>query len=97
MVSSTALFISVMYLSMAIGHLFSRHRKLICTAAFIGLYILLINFYARISSITLIRRLMEIDCLTSGALLKCSVFVLVPALAFLAVVCWILENRLNLE
>ncbi len=97
MVSSTALFISVMYLSMAIGHLFSRHRKLICTAAFIGLYILLINFYARISSITLIRRLMEIDRLTSGALLKCSVFVLVPALAFLAVVCWILENRLNLE
>ena len=31
------LFISVMYLAMAIGHLFSRHRRLISVAAFIGL------------------------------------------------------------
>ena len=86
-----------MYLSMAIGHLFSRHRKLICTAAFIGLYILLVNFYSRIASISLVQRLMRIDTFGAGAMLKCSLFVLVPALAFLAAVCWILENKLNLE
>ena len=97
MASSIALFISVMYLSMAIGHLFSRHRKLICTAAFIGLYILLVNFYSRIASISLVQRLMRIDTFGAGAMLKCSLFVLVPALAFLAAVCWILENKLNLE
>lgn len=96
-ISSIALFISVMYLSIAIGHLVSRHRKLICTAAFIGLYIVLLNFYARISSIALVRWLMDLNTSGAGAMFKCSAFVLVPALALLAAVCWILENKLNLE
>ena len=96
-ISYIALFISVMYLSIAIGHLVSRHRKLICTAAFIGLYIVLLNFYARISSIALVRWLMDLNTTGAGAMFKCSAFVLVPALALLAAVCWILENKLNLE
>lgn len=92
------LLIAVMYLSMAVGHLFSRHRKFISVAAFIGLYILLVNVYSRVFSSRLVMPLT--DALTAnahGAMLAAAAAMLIPAGLFLAAVCWILEHKLNLE
>ena len=92
------LFISVMYLAMAIGHLFSRHRRLISVAAFIGLYILLANVYGRVFSYRVIQSLMNtVNVNAYSSMLTASAIMLIPAAIFLAAVCWILENKLNLE
>ena len=92
------LFISVMYLAMAIGHLFSRHRRLISVAAFIGLYILLANVYGRVFSVRFVQSLMNMATVNvHGSMLTASAIMLIPAAVFLAVVCWILEHKLNLE
>ena len=92
------LFISVMYLAMAIGHLFSRHRRLISVAAFIGLYILLANVYSRVFSYRFIQSLMDAATVNAySSMLTAAAIMLIPAAIFLAAVCWILENKLNLE
>ena len=92
------LFISVMYLAMAIGHLFSRHRRLISVAAFIGLYILIANVYGRVFSYRFIQSLMNtVNVNAYSSMLTASAIMLIPAAIFLAAVCWILENKLNLE
>ena len=92
------LFISVMYLAMAIGHLFSRHRRLISVAAFIGLYILIANVYGRVFSYRFIQSLMNtVNVNAYSSMLTASAIMLIPAALFLAAVCWILEHKLNLE
>ena len=92
------LFISVMYLAMAIGHLFSRHRRLISVAAFIGLYILIANVYGRVFSYRFIQSLMNtVNVNAYSSMLTAAAIMLIPAAIFLAAVCWILENKLNLE
>lgn len=92
------LFISVMYLAMAIGHLFSRHRRLISVAAFIGLYIFIANVYGRVFSYRFIQSLMNtVNVNAYSSMLTASAIMLIPAAIFLAAVCWILENKLNLE
>ena len=92
------LFISVMYLAMAIGHLFSRHRRLISVAAFIGLYILIANVYGRVFSYRFIQSLMNtVNVNAYSSMLTASAIMLIPAAIFLAAVCWILEHKLNLE
>ena len=92
------LFISVMYLAMAIGHLFSRHRRLISVAAFIGLYILLANVYSRVFSYRFIQSLMDAATVNAySSMLAAIAIMLVPAVIFLALVCWILDHRLDLE
>ena len=92
------LFISVMYLAMAIGHLFSRHRRLISVAAFIGLYILIANVYGRVFSYRFIQSLMNtVNVNAYSSMLTAAAIMLIPAALFLAAVCWILEHKLNLE
>ena len=92
------LFISVMYLAMAIGHLFSRHRRLISVAAFIGLYILIANVYGRVFSYRFIQSLMNtVNVNAYSSMLTAAAIMLIPAAIFLAAVCWILEYKLNLE
>lgn len=96
--SAMVQFIAAIYLSIAIGHLFSRHRRLASVAAFIGLYILLMNVYGRVFSATFIQRLMDMATANAyGSMLTASATMLVPAALFLAAVCWILEHKLNLE
>lgn len=96
--SFLVLLIAVMYLSMAVGHLFSRHRRLISVAAFIGLYILIANIYGRFFSYKVVQSLMNVaNANVYGAMLTASATMLLPAALFLAAVCWILENKLNLE
>lgn len=91
-------FITVVYLAIAVGHLFSRHRRLVSVAAFIGLYILLVNIYDRVFSARITQRLMDAATATThGSMLTGIAVVLIPAAVFLAAVCWILENKLNLE
>lgn len=92
------LLISVIYLSISIGHLFSRHRKLINVASFIGLYVLLVNVYDRVFSARLTQQLMDVTTSNVyGSMLTASAVMLIPAALFLAAVCWILEHKLNLE
>lgn len=96
--SAIVLFISVMYMAMSIAHLFSRFRKLAGVAAFIGLYILLVNVYERAFSSKMIGQMLSMT--TSdihGSLLTAAAVMLIPAAVFLAAVCWILQNKLNLE
>lgn len=96
--SFIVLLIAVMYLSMAVGHLFSRHRRLISVAAFIGLYILIANIYGRFFSYKVVQSLMNVaNANAYGSMLTASAIMLIPAALFLAAVCWILENKLNLE
>lgn len=92
------LLIASMYLAMSIGHLFSRHRRLISTAAFIGLYILIANLYDWVFSYQFVQSLVDAALVNAhGSMLTASAVMLVPAAVFLAAVCWILEHKLNLE
>lgn len=92
------LLIAAMYLSMAVGHLFSRHRRLISVAAFIGLYVLIANVYSRVFSYRFVQSLLDRTTANAyGAMFTASATMLIPAAVFLAAVCWILEHRLNLE
>ena len=96
--SAIVLSISTMYLSMSIGHLLPHHRKLASVAAFIGLYIILIYFYTRVFTIRLVQYIMGLTTINiHGAMLTAAFTLLIPAGLFLAAVCWILENKLNLE
>lgn len=96
--SAMVQFIAAIYLAIAIGHLVPRHRKLAGVAAFIGLYILLMNVYGRVFSATFIQRLMDMATANAyGSMLTASATMLIPAAVFLAAVCWILEHKLNLE
>ena len=96
--SFLVLFIASMYLAMAVGHLFSRHRRLISVAAFIGLYILVANIYNRVFSYRFVQSLVDAATVNAyGSMLAAIAAMLVPAALFLAAVCWILENKLNLE
>lgn len=96
--SFVVLLIASMYLAMAVGHLFSQHRRLISVAAFIGLYILIANVYGRVFSYRFIQSLMNtVNVNAYSSMLTASAIMLIPAAIFLAAVCWILENKLNLE
>lgn len=91
-------FIAVIYLAIAVGHLFSRHRRLISVAAFIGLYILLMNVYNRVFSYGFVQDLVnKVNVNAYSSMLTAIATMLIPAALFLAAVCWILENKLNLE
>ena len=97
-VAFLVLFIASMYLAMAVGHLFSRHRRLISVAAFIVLYILLVNAYSRVFSYGFVQSLMNMTNTNAyNSMLTASAIMLIPAALFLAAVCWILEHKLNLE
>jgi hypothetical protein len=92
------LLIAAMYLAMAVGHLFSHHRRLISVAAFIGLYILIANVYGRVFSLRVVRAMVDAATVNAyGSMLTAAAVMLIPAAAFLAVTCWILEHKLNLE
>lgn len=96
--SFLVLFIASMYLAMAVGHLFSRHRKLISVAVFIGLYIFIANLYDRVFSYRVVQALVNaVNVNAYTSMLTASAIMLLPAALFLAAVCWILENKLNLE
>ena len=96
--SFVVLLIASMYLAMAMGHLFSRHRRLISVASFIGLYILISNVYGRVFSVRVVRSLMNMATVNAyGSMLTAVAIMLIPAAVFLAAVCWILEYKLNLE
>lgn len=96
--SFVVLLIASMYLAIAVGHLFPHHRRLVSVAAFIGLYILLMNVYGRVFSAVFIQRLMDMATASAyGSMLTASATMLIPAAVFLAAVCWILEHKLNLE
>jgi len=90
--------IASVYLAISIGHLFSRHQKLIGVASFIGLYVLVFNLYARLFDWNIL--LSAVNAATEtvhGSMLLASAFMLAPAAVFLLAVCWILEHKLNLE
>ena len=96
--SFIVLLIAVMYLAMSVGHLFTRRKRLISVAAFIGLYILLMNVYGRVFSYGFVQSLLDMTTADAyGSMLTASAIMLLPAAAFLAVTCWILEHKLNLE
>lgn len=90
--------IAAIYLAISISHLFPRFRRLAGGVAFIGLYVLLLNVYSRAFSAHLVQQLMDITTSNVyGSLLTATMIMLIPAGLFLAVVCWILEHKLNLE
>lgn len=90
--------IAAIYLAVSIGHLFPRFRRLASVAAFIGLYILLINVYNQVFSAHMTQQLMDVTTSNvHGSLLTAAATMLIPAAVFLAAVCWILDHKLNLE
>ncbi|WP_251317571.1 hypothetical protein [Flintibacter muris] len=90
--------IAAIYLAISVGHLFPRHRRLLSVAAFIGLYILLVNVYNRVFTYEFVHFLLDITTTTThGSMLTAIAVMLIPAAVFLAAVCWILEHKLNLE
>lgn len=97
-VSAIIQLIAAIYLALSIGHLFSRHRKLASAAAFIGLYILLIHLYQQAFSSYVVAAVVDaVSDNIYGYPLTAIATMLIPAAAFLAAVCWILEHKLNLE
>ena len=98
LIAAIFLSIAVIYLAASIGHLCSRHHRLASVAAFIGLYIIQVNFYARFFSWGPAQSLIDwVNSNVHGAMFTVTVSMLVPAALFLAAVCWILEHKLNLE
>ena len=96
--SFIVLLVASMYLAMAVGHLFSRHRRLISIASFIGLYVLVGNVYDQVFSYRIVRALTNAASVNAyGSMLVAIAIMLIPAIVFLAVTCWILEHKLNLE
>jgi len=90
--------VAVLYLAMSIGHLFSRRRGLASVAAYIGLHVLMVDVLGRVFSWDPLQLL--IDAATENvhtSMLAAAAAMLIPAALFLAAVCWILDNRLNLE
>ena len=97
-VSFIVQFIAAIYLAVSIGHLFPRFRRLTGVAAFIGLYVLLVNVYDRVFSSHPVQLLLDMTTATTySSMLTAIAVMLIPAAVFLAIVCWILENKLNLE
>lgn len=96
--SAIILAIAVIYLAVSISHLFAHRKRLISVASFIGLYILLFNIYDRVFSADPVRWLLDVTTSNvHGSMLTAIAVMLLPAAAFLAAVCWILEHKLNLE
>lgn len=90
--------IAAIYLSASVGHLIPRHKRLASIAAFIGLYVLLANSYARFFFWDPFENLTDaVHNNIHLSLLTASATMLLPAALFLAAVCWILEHKLNLE
>jgi len=90
--------VAVLYLAMSIGHLFTRRRGLASVAAYIGLHVLMVDVLGRVFSWDPVQLLM--DAATENvhtSMLAAAATMLIPAAVFLAAVCWILDNRLNLE
>lgn len=97
-VSVIAQFIAAIYLAVSIGHLFVHHHRLVSIAAFIGLYILLANVYSLVFSADWMWLLLDVTTVNVyGALFTGIATMLIPAAVFLTAVCWILDNKLNLE
>ena len=96
--SAIVLSIAVIYLAISIGHLFPRRRRLIGVVCFIGLYILLFHVYDWAFSSYVFRQLMDVTTSNvHGSMFTAVAAMLIPAAAFLAAVCWILDHKLNLE
>jgi len=89
-----ALAITAVYLSIAVGHLFSRHKSLISVAFYIVFQFLLIRALVAFNKNQSWIMISETGHL---ALLKDIVFFLVPTALLYAGTCLILERRLNLE
>ena len=90
--------VAASYLAMALGHLFSRRRVLASIVSYIGIYILLSKVYNRVFSWNLVRLLIDtVEGSVHTSLITASAVILIPAVVFLAAVCWILEHKLNLE
>jgi len=90
--------VAAFYLAMALGHLFSRRRVLASIVSYIGIYILLSKVYNRVFSWNLVRLLIDtVEGSVHTSLITASAVILIPAVVFLAAVCWILEHKLNLE
>lgn len=90
--------IAAIYLSASVGHLVPRHKRLVSTAAFIGLYVLLANSYTRVFLWGPFETWMDtVSGNIHASMLTASATMLIPAGLFLAAVCWILEHKLNLE
>ena len=87
--------VATIYLAVSIGHLCVHHRRLVSVAAFIGLYILLVNVWMFLED--LIWRWMNSDVSIQSNLLAATATMLIPAAVFLTAVCWILDHKLNLE
>jgi len=96
LLSFAVLSIAMIYLSISIGHLFPRRRGLISAAAFVGLYTL-VNCVG-VFFLDRTRFLWEaLGRSAHATLLITSAGMLLPAAVLLAAVCWILQNKLNLE
>ena len=94
MLAGLAFLITMVYLSMAVGHLFSRRRKLMSVAAFFVLYIL----------ISVVSNLMDwsflapvLDGSQHLEVLITLLLLLVPSGLFFAGTSYILKTHLNLE
>jgi len=89
-----ALVITAVYLSVAVGHLFSRHKSLLSVACFLILQFLLTRVLEALNRGLTWMIVLDVESL---ALLKVSVIFLIPAALLYAGTCVILERRLNLE
>ena len=88
------LFITMTYLSMAIGHLF-RRRILMSVAAFIGLDILGTVYLDCLDKLHVLEHMLSAN--THATFLGASAMMLPLVLLFTAGTVWILGHRLNLE
>ncbi len=89
-----ALAIAAIYLSIAVGHLFSRHKSLLSVAFYIVLQYLLVRALVALNANQSWMMVSENGHL---ALLKDIAFFLLPTALLYAGTCVILERRLNLE
>lgn len=98
LLAGAVLTFTVLYLSMSIGHLFSKHRIVMSVAAYFGLHILGSIVLTVLGETGLMNRfLITFASGTHTALWAAILFQMIPAaLAFWATA-WILKHKLNLE
>lgn len=95
LLSLLILSLTMVYLAMAIGHLFQRRRVLMSVVAFFAIDIV-INFVTNfVGNRNFLGTLLEMD--NHAALLLFAVLMLIPAALFFAGTSYILKKRLNLE
>lgn len=97
LVGSAILMFTTLYLSMAIGHLFSKHRILMSVAAFFALDILGSLLLSSMHYVGALDWLYGMDLSSHAALWLSFLSQMLPAAVMFLITCWILKNRLNLE